>query len=86
MAFPGVIGVLSTVTVAEAIYKMFLGIEYFDFVHALAVLFILGIGADAVFVVFDAWKQSILVYSDDFKRYKYTVERSTKVCPIRLCD
>lgn len=73
------IGVLSTVSVAEAIYKLVLRIEYFDFVHALAILFILGIGADAVFVVFDAWKQSQLVFEDDFKRYKYTVERSTKV-------
>lgn len=58
---------------------MVLRIEYFDFVHALAVLFILGIGADAVFVVFDAWTQSEELFADEFNRYKYTVQRSTQV-------
>lgn len=62
-----------------AVYKLVFQIEYFDFIHILAVFLILGIGADDVFVVFDAWNQSKLHHKTEYRRFKYTVDRATQV-------
>lgn len=68
--------IFSSVTVAMFFYKVIFGILYFDFIHILAVFLVLGIGADDVFVVFDAWKQSDYL-PDEFERFKYCWTRST---------
>ena len=60
------------------VYKVVLRIEYFDFIHILAVFLILGIGADDVFVVFDAWTQSKIHHKTEIERLKFTVNRSAQ--------
>lgn len=75
---PCVMAIFFSVTVSMAVYKLVFQIEYFDFIHILAVFLILGIGADDVFVVFDAWNQSKLHHKTEYQRFKYTVDRATQ--------
>merc|ERR1711871_1660355 len=44
--------------VAYLPYRAVFGITYFSQMHILAVFLVLGVGADDVFVLSDAWKQS----------------------------
>lgn len=76
LAIPSALGILLSLTVGIFIYKVVLRIEYFDFIHILVVFLILGIGADDVFVVFDAWGQSKIHHTKEEERLKYTVHRS----------
>lgn len=79
VAVPCVLGIFSSVTVALFFYKVIIRIEYFDFIHILAVFLILGIGADDVFVVWDAWAQSKLHHTDRLVRFETTLSRSAEV-------
>jgi predicted RND superfamily exporter protein len=47
------------------IYKVVYQIPYFVQIHILAVFLVLGIGADDVFVLVDAWKQSAKMSGDE---------------------
>ena len=49
-------------------------VEYFVQIHILAVFLVLGVGADDVFVLVDAWKQSVVAV------------RYTKFEEIRYCS
>mmetsp|Transcript_7225 Transcript_7225/g.8275 ORF Transcript_7225/g.8275 Transcript_7225/m.8275 type:complete len:915 (+) Transcript_7225:228-2972(+) len=68
--------ILFSVMVGMFVYKLILNILFFDFIHLLVVFLILGIGADGVFVVVDAWKQSKEFEKDEFNRLAYTYNRS----------
>ena len=59
--------IFSSAPVAMFVYKCIFRIFYFDFIHILAVFLLLGIGADDVFVVFDAWKQSALYHTSEVR-------------------
>jgi predicted RND superfamily exporter protein len=62
-----------------------LGVTYFSVLHALLIFIVLGIAADDVFVLIDAWKQSaaIDVYEGDFKkRMSYSWRRAVKAIAV----
>ena len=40
------------------IYRVFYQIDFFSHLHSLALFIVLGVGADDVFVLVDAWKDS----------------------------
>lgn len=68
--------ILLSVPTALFFYKMVFQILFFDFIHILVVFIILGIGADGVFVMIDAWKQSRLLFTDEFERLTYAYNRA----------
>eukprot|EP00924_Labyrinthula_sp_SR-Ha-C_P002561 snap_masked-scaffold_83-processed-gene-0.18-mRNA-1 protein AED:1.00 eAED:1.00 QI:0/-1/0/0/-1/1/1/0/977 len=80
--------IFAIVTSSIFIYKAILQILYFDFLQILAIFLIIGIGADANFVILDAWKQSREIFSkskaevDDstveLRRLIYAHTRGTK--------
>lgn len=78
VAIPCVLGIFASVPVAMFFYKVVFRIEYFDFIHILAVFIILGIGADDVFVVYDAWLQSKIHHKTEVERLRFTVNRSAQ--------
>eukprot|EP00924_Labyrinthula_sp_SR-Ha-C_P011127 snap_masked-scaffold_51-processed-gene-1.53-mRNA-1 protein AED:1.00 eAED:1.00 QI:0/0/0/0/1/1/3/0/945 len=73
------------VTSSLFIYKAILQIQYFDFLQILTIFLIIGINADANFVVLDAWKETKETFSDidvdpkvlELRRFIYMHERAT---------
>ncbi|XP_076442808.1 protein dispatched homolog 1-like [Babylonia areolata] len=56
----GVFSVLCSFVETNLIYRVVIGYDYFGFFHVLVMFVILGIGADDLFVFWDAWKASEL--------------------------
>lgn len=50
--------IIFSFAVTQMIFVEVLKIQYFSTLHNLVIFIILGISADNVFVIFDAWKQS----------------------------
>jgi len=67
------------------IYSVFFQVDYFATLHGLAIFIVLGIAADDVFVLIDAWKQS-QVYkelgNDYQKRMAYTFRRASRAMAV----
>ena len=58
----GFLEILLSFGYANFIYKTVLGIEYFHFLNFLGVFILFGIGADDIFIITDAWKQSAVIH------------------------
>ena len=54
----GMLQILLSIPFSFAFYKFVLGIPFFSQMHILTIFLVLGVGADDVFVLNDAWKQS----------------------------
>lgn len=68
--------IVLSIPTALFIYKVLFQIGYFDSIHVLVIFIILGIGADSVFVAVDSWKQSRLLFDDEFERLEYSYDRT----------
>ena len=55
----GMLQILLSIPFSFAFYKFVLGIPFFSQMHILTIFLVLGVGADDVFVLNDAWKQSL---------------------------
>ena len=51
-----VMSILTSFMCANIIYRCIIGFEYFGFFHILGIFIVLGIGADDLFVFYDAWR------------------------------
>ena len=76
----GIGGVLIAFFVANLFYRFVLGYKFFGIFHVLSVFIILGIGADDVFVFYDAWLQAglqrIEIRDSSSKRLSFAYRRS----------
>lgn len=54
----GMLQIVCSLPIGCGIYKLGFGIPYFDTLQTLVIFLVLGVGADDVFVLADAWKQS----------------------------
>ena len=54
----GMLQILLSLPFAYTIYRFIFGIRAFSQMHILAIFLVLGVGADDIFVLTDAWKQS----------------------------
>jgi len=54
----GMLQIVCSLPIGCGIYKLLFGIPYFDTLQTLVIFLVLGVGADDVFVLADAWKQS----------------------------
>lgn len=52
-------GILSALLSANLIYRYVLGRRFIGVFHAISIFLLLGIGADDVFILFDAWRDSL---------------------------
>lgn len=55
----GMLQILLSIPFSFSFYKFVLGIPFFSQMHILTIFLVLGVGADDVFVLNDAWKQSL---------------------------
>ena len=53
------IQILFSLPVSYTVYKYVWGIPFFSQLHILAIFLVLGVGADDVFVISDAWKETL---------------------------
>jgi hypothetical protein len=51
--------ILLSLPVSYTVYKYVWGIPFFSQLHVLAIFLVLGVGADDVFVITDAWKETL---------------------------
>merc|ERR1711871_1638186 len=51
--------ILLSLPVSYTVYKYVWGIPFFSQLHILAIFLVLGVGADDVFVITDAWKETL---------------------------
>ena len=76
LAFFSLVNLIMSVPITLCIYTYVLEIKYFSSIHFSAVLIILGIGADDIFVFHDQWKATFLIKAMDKKpmaRLSYTL-------------
>lgn len=79
----GMFEILMSFPVSIFIYRLFFGVSYLGNIQILSIFVVLGVGADDVFVFYDAYKQS--AYEPDrisgsvLGRVTYTAERASKV-------
>lgn len=66
LASAGMFQIFFSLPAALFFYNTIFRITYFVEIHILAVFLVLGIGADDVFVMVDAWKQSIAVVNGPY--------------------
>jgi hypothetical protein len=50
--------IIFSFAITQVLYIRLFGIDFFMTMHNLVIFIVLGISADNVFVMFDAWKQS----------------------------
>jgi len=74
----GVLQILICFGPAFVVYWYVLNIQYFGIMNWMIVFVILGIGADDMFVMTDAWVQSTHLYKSDLERMSYTFNRAAK--------
>jgi predicted RND superfamily exporter protein len=75
-------------SVTQVIYSGVFQIEYFASLHALVIFVVLGISADNVFVLFDAWQQSRAIeeYEGNLRRrIAFTFKRAGKALAVTAC-
>eukprot|EP00003_Mantamonas_plastica_P033189 TRINITY_DN937_c0_g1_i7.p1 TRINITY_DN937_c0_g1~~TRINITY_DN937_c0_g1_i7.p1 ORF type:complete len:810 (-),score=255.54 TRINITY_DN937_c0_g1_i7:111-2540(-) len=77
----GMLEILLSFPLAYIIYRVVFGITFFQALHSLAIFLILGVGADNIFVLFDAWMQAGLypeLKRDNEKRMTWAFNRASK--------
>lgn len=82
----GMLLILSTFPISLVLYRYITQVTFYSSLHNLAVFIVLGIAADDIYVVVDAWNQSETLpelYGKDenetrIKRMSYTYRRSWK--------
>merc|ERR1719168_108005 len=62
-----------------------MNIQYFGPMNTMIMFVILGIGADDMFVMTDAWVQSAHLYKTDLERMSYAFKRAGKAMLITSC-
>ena len=76
----GMIQILMSMPLSLFIYRTIFGVEFVTQLHVLAIYLVLGIGADDLFVFFDAWLQSAYageaISSSVLTRMDYTLRRA----------
>lgn len=81
----GMFEILMSLPVSIFIYKLVFRIAYLGNIQVLSIFIVLGIGADDVFVFYDAFKQSALVphvQDNILDRVTYTAERASKAISV----
>lgn len=81
----GMFEILMSLPVSIFIYKLVFRIAYLGNIQVLSIFIVLGIGADDVFVFYDAFKQSALVphvKDNILDRVTYTAERASKAISV----
>lgn len=71
--------IIFSVPVTILIYKGLLGINYFSQLHMMIIFVILGISADDIFAIHDAWRQSetVIEFEGNYrKRMAYMFKRA----------
>lgn len=58
IAASGMLHILLSLPISIVLVTNVFGVKYFDFLNMFMLFIILGVGADDIFVYFDAWKQS----------------------------
>merc|ERR1719201_2385060 len=76
LALMGIFQIFFSLPVSLFFYRIVFQISYFSQLHILVLFLVLGVGADDIFVLVDAWKQSIDELDDKDKEesengYKY---------------
>jgi hypothetical protein len=56
----GMLMIMSSFPITNVIYRYIGQVTYFSNLHNLVTFIVLGIAADDIFVIIDAWKQSAL--------------------------
>jgi len=79
----GMLQVVMSLPVSMFFYKLIFQIHYFETLQGLAIFVILGVGADDIFVMVDAWKQSGEEIPIRDEAYVHA-EGQTKVDPSRF--
>jgi predicted RND superfamily exporter protein len=78
----GMFEILMSFPVSIFIYRLFFGVSYLGNIQILSIFVVLGVGADDVFVFYDAFKQSAYepprVSGTILGRVTYTAERASK--------
>ena len=59
LALMGIFQIFFSLPVSVFFYRLVFQIDYFSQLHILVLFLVLGVGADDIFVLVDAWKQSI---------------------------
>ena len=80
LASIGMLQIVASLPIGNAIYRQIFQIDYFDTLHTLVIFLVLGIGADDVFVLVDAWKQTanLIPREEDKQSYEeYLAKRMT---------
>ena len=81
----GMFEILMSLPVSIFIYKLAFRVAYLGNIQVLSIFIVLGIGADDVFVFYDAFKQSALVphvKDNILDRVTYTAERAAKAISV----
>ena len=80
--------ILFSFPVTQVIYSGALGISYFSTLHIMVIFIVLGIAADDIFVIVDAWKQSEFIqeFEGNYrKRMSYSFKRSAIAIAVTSC-
>ena len=91
LGFTGILMVILSVSTAFFFYRMVFQIEHFGTLQFLTVYIILGIGADDIFIFFDAWKQAGLLpapvgHGSSHAAHDYEMRQTCcKSTSIKLC-
>ena len=76
----GMLQILMSMPCSLFIYRTILGVEFVTQLHVLSIYLVLGIGADDLFVFYDAWMQSALeppsISGSDLTRLNYAYQRA----------
>merc|ERR1719201_1261349 len=67
LALMGIFQIFFSLPVSLFFYRLVFQIDYFSQLHILVLFLVLGVGADDIFVLVDAWKQSIGELEDNDK-------------------
>jgi protein dispatched 1 len=79
LGFCSVFIIILSLPVTLVIYSLIFQIKYYAALHNLVIFIVLGVGADDVFVLYDAWTQSLKYEefkTNTVKRLAYTLRRS----------
>lgn len=74
----GMAQILLSLPVAFFIYRLIFQITFFTQLHILSVFLVLGIGADDIFVLVDAWKQSAATCTSEKERLYFSYHRASR--------
>ena len=85
LAFMAIVLIILSFPLSMLVSEGILGVTFFSSLHMLVIFIVLGIAADDVFVLIDAWRQSehILIFEGDIqKRMNYTVRRAARAMAV----